>query len=303
VSRFEFMREHQDKYSVAEMSAALGVSRSGYYRWLRAKPSARRRHDEQVKGSIEQIMRRVPGAYGYRPVHQHLLEQGVACGRDRTLRLMHELKLVGRARSRFKPLSTNSDHLFGYHRNLLKELGAPEHRDQIWVADTSFVRSEAGWCYLATVMDLCTRWIIGWSVSEHNDAELVCTALKNAALTRGEVRPGIVHHSDRGSTYASDCYQRVLARLKMRPSMSGRANCYDNAAMESFFGRYKTAAVRGEIFTNLDAVRAHVFHYIEIFYNRYRKHASLGYLTPMQAEQNFSPPMGGTQDGCCPSST
>lgn len=299
MSRFEFMQRQTNDYDLAEMSDALGVSRSGYYRWAEAKPSARREQDELIKPVIEQVVRLAHGPYGYRPVHQHLREQGVDCGRDRTLRLMRELDLVGRAHSRFKPIGTDSEHLFGYHPNLLKQLGKPEHRDQIWVADTTYLLTDAGWCYLATVMDLCTRRIVGWSISSTNDAELVCAALENAALTRGDVRVGIVHHSDRGSTYASDRYQRLLAKLKMHPSMSAKGNCYDNAAMESFFGRYKTAAVRDHVFANEDQVRANVFNYIEIFYNRYRKHASLGYLSPMQAEAKFLPPMGGNEVPHC----
>lgn len=283
------------------MCEALGVSRSGYYRWQEAKPSARRQQDESIKPVIEQVVRRARGAYGYRPVHRHLREQGVECGRDRTLRLMRELQLVGQAQARFRPVGTDSEHLFGYHPNLLKQLGQPEHPDQIWVADTTYLLSDEGWCYLATVMDLCTRRVVGWSVGSHNDAALVCTALENAVLTRGEVRAGIVHHSDRGSTYASDRYQRRLAQFGMRPSMSGRGNCYDNAAMESFYGRYKTAAVRDHIFTNEAEVRANVFDYIEVFYNRYRKHAGLGYLSPMQAEAKFLPPMGGKGEGHCSS--
>lgn len=302
MSRFEFMRKNQRGFDVAEMGEALGVSRSGYYRWLQARPSARRQQDELIKPKIEQVVRLAHGSYGYRPVHEHLREQGVDCGRDRTLRLMHELHLVGRVHGRFKPVGTDSEHLFGYHPNLLKQLGKPEHRDQVWVADTTYLLSDQGWCYLATVMDLCTRRIVGWSVSNRNDTELVCTALENAALTRGEVRAGIVHHSDRGSTYASDRYQRLLARLKMHPSMSGKGNCYDNAAIESFFGRYKTAAVRDHVFASETEVRANVFNYIEVFYNRYRKHASLGYLSPMQAEMKFLPPMGGKEDACCHSS-
>ena len=295
------MRHHQQQFDLAEMSEALGVSRSGYYRWCGAPPSARRQQDERIKGQIQEVMRHARGPYGYRPVHRHLREQGVACGRDRTLRLMHELELIGRVHRRFKPVGTDSEHLFGYHPNLLRQLGQPTHRDQIWVADTTYLLSDEGWCYLATVMDLCTRLIVGWSVSDQNDAALVCTALENAVQARGEVHAGIVHHSDRGSTYASDRYQRLLARLQMHPSMSARGNCYDNAAMESFFGRYKTAAVRDHVFANQAQIRANVFDYIEVFYNRYRKHASLGYLSPIQAEAKFLPPMGGNQEAGCAS--
>ena len=292
MSRFEYMKQHQISYDLAEMSEALGVSRGGYYRWSEAEPSARRQQDDAIKTRISQIWAQCPGSYGYRPVHRHLSEAGIACGRDRTLRLMRELGLVGHAQSRFKPIGTDSNHLFGYHPNVLRELGKPEHRDQIWVSDTTYLLSDTGWYYLATVMDLCSRRIIGWSVSDHNDTTLICTALENAALTRGDVREGIVHHSDRGSTYASDRYQRLLDRLKMQPSMSRQGNCYDNAAMESFYGRYKTAAVRDHIFTDEAELRANVFNYIEVFYNRFRKHASLGYLSPFQAESEKFAPMG-----------
>ena len=298
MSRYTFMQQHEKWFEVAEMSEALEVARSGYYRWRQAQPSVRRQDDERIKGRIQEIYQKARGRYGYRPVHGHLEEEGMGCGRDRTLRLMRELGLSATQQLRFKPFGTDSDHLFGYHPNLLRELGEPEHRDQIWVADTTYLLANDSWHYLATVMDLCTRRIIGWSVSNRNDSELVCAALENAALTRGEVRPGIVHHSDRGSTYASDRYQRILARLQMQPSMSRKGNCYDNAAMESFFGRYKTSSVRDHIFANEDQVRANVFEYIEVFYNRFRKHASLGYLSPMQAEAKFLPPMGGNHS-CC----
>jgi putative transposase len=301
VSRFEFVKQHTAIFEVEELCEALAVSRSGYYRWALGRRSAHRQQDEEIKAQIGSIYRRARGRYGYRPVHEHLVEAGIPCGRDRTLRLMRELKLTARQATRFKPVGTDSNHLFGYHPNLLRQLGKPEHRDQVWVADTTYLLSEKGWLYLATVMDLCTRRIVGWSVSHRNDAELVCTALENAALSRGQLRAGVVHHSDRGSTYASDCYQRLLARLKMHPSMSGKGNCYDNAAMESFFGRYKTSSVREHIFANEDEIRANVFEYIEVFYNRYRKHAALGYLSPMQAEEKILPPMGGKhEDTCCP---
>jgi transposase InsO family protein len=293
------MQAHEDQFDLTEMSEALEVSRSGFYRWTEARASARSQEDELIKGQIQEVHQRSKGRYGYRPVHAHLVEAGVACGRDRTMRLMRELGLRATQQLRFKPLGTDSEHRFGYHPNRLRELGRPSHRDQIWVADTTYLLADEGWYYLATVMDLCTRRIIGWSLSNRNDTELVCAALENAALTRGEVRPGITHHSDRGSTYASDRYQRILARLQIQPSMSRKGNCYDNSAMESFFGRYKTTSVRDHVFSDEAALRANVFEYIEIFYNRFRKHASLGYLNPMQAEAKFLPPMGGNEHPSC----
>lgn len=293
------MRDHTAEFNLIEMCETLGLSRSGYYRWATAEPSARSQSDLILKEQIQTIHGQARGRYGYRPVHAHLVENDAGCGRDRTLRLMRELGLQAEQGPRYKPCGTQSDHLFGYSPNLLSKLGQPEHRDEIWVADTTYLLTEAGWRYLATVMDLCTRWIVGWSISEHNDAALVCTALENAVLARGEVREGIVHHSDRGSTYASDCYQRRLVRFKMSPSMSRKGNCYDNAAMESFYGRYKTSSVRDQVFADEAALRTNVFEYIEIFYNRYRKHAALGYQSPLQAEAKFLPPMGGKAEPHC----
>lgn len=284
------------------MCESLKVSRSGYYRWGQATPSARQEQDMILKEQIREVHQQARGRYGYRPLHAHLREDGVACGRDRTLRLMKELGLEARQQKRFKPFGTDSKHLFGYSANLLRELGQPAHCDEVWVADTTYLLSESGWRYLATVMDLCSRRIVGWSVSNKNDTALTCAALEAAVMTRGGIRAGIIHHSDRGSTYASDQYQRLLASRGMKPSMSAKGNCYDNAAMESFYGRYKTSSVRGHVFADESQLRANVFEYIEVFYNRFRKHASLGYLNPMQAEAKFSPPMGGIPETCCPSS-
>ncbi len=151
--------------------------------------------------------------------------------------------------------------------------------------------------YLATVMDLFSRRIIGWSLSVSNDSTLVGQALQAAVLTRGgTMNPKLIHHSDRGSTYASYEYQALLSRLSIHQSMSAKGNCYDNAAMESFYGRYKTSSVRGYVFENDAELRSNVFEYIEMFYNRFRKHASLGYKSPIQIEENFYP-HGGKEPG------
>jgi len=302
VSKYGFIREQVGRYELAELCESLEVSRSGYHRWKCGQPSARRGQDEVLMKRIGQIHRQAgERCYGHRPVYMHLLEEGFACGRDRTLRLMNELGLCGHQLKSFKPMATNSEHLFGYRPNLLRELGSPEACNEVWVADTTYLLTESGWWYLATVMDLCSRRIVGWSLSQSNDTALVCTALKAAVMTRGEIPEGLVHHSDRGSTYASDRYQRLLGSLGMNSSMSGKGNCYDNAAMESFFGRFKTSSVRDHIFADENELRAKVFDYIEVFYNRFRKHASLGYRNPVQAEEKLLPPMGGRQHPCCPS--
>ena len=267
-----------------------GLSRSGYYCWQRQTPSRRSVEDEAFKKRIGQLYLQAKGRYGHRPIHSHLRDKNLDCGRDRTLRLMKELGIAGVQKSGFKPLGTDSEHSFGYSANLLKAFGKPERPDQVWVADTTYLRIEGGWSYLATVMDLFSRRIVGWSVSDHNDSKLVCQALQAAALTRGgQISKGLIHHSDRGSTYASYDYTDMLDRFGIEQSMSAKGNCYDNAAQESFYGRYKTSSVRGRIFASQQEARSNAFEYIEVFYNRFRKHSSLDYQSPIQFEQKFCP--------------
>jgi putative transposase len=260
---------------------ALNVSRSAYYNWLGSPLRKRFLQDEAIKNGILAINKIAQGRYGYRAMRAHLQEGEIACGKDRTLRLMRDLGLTQRPRKRFKPVGTNSNHSFGYHPNLLRER-VVTGCNQAWVCDTTYLRTQAGFCYHATVMDLYNREIIGWSVSLRNDADSVCTALRNALQQRGGFHAGLIHHSDRGSTYASAAYQRLLLAHGITPSMSATGNCYDNAAMESFFGRFKVSTVKNRIFDDLAQARDAVFEYIEIFYNRFRKHQALGYLSPVE---------------------
>jgi len=285
---YRFIQDNAGEYGVGLLCEAFGVSRGGYYEWLRREPCARAKKDEGIKERIDYYHRKSGGSFGYRMIHDYLRDEGVDCGRDRALRLMREMEIEGCQARRFKPLGTDSDHDYGYAENLLGEMEAPDGMDQAWVADTTYLRIRSGWLYLATVMDLHSRRIVGWSVSNRNDADLVCEAMRNAALTRGVVRNGILAHSDRGSTYASDKYRRLLDSYGMLQSMSGKGNCYDNAAMESFFGRFKTAFVRGRTFSDEGELRSLVFKYIEPFYNRFRKHSSLGYKSPVQFEQEIA---------------
>lgn len=292
--QYQFIAENSDRFGVDEMCECFDLGRSGYYDWKGRGRSQRAEEDVEHKSRIIELYRQAKGRYGHRPIYHHLAEEGIECGRDRTLRLMKELGIEGIQKKGFKPLGTDSKHGFGYSPNLLKELGKPERCNQVWVSDTTYLRSEEGWCYLATVMDLYSRRIIGWSVSKGNDSALVCEALRGAILTRGgKVPEGLMHHSDRGSTYAGAPYGRLLGSFKIKQSMSAKGNCYDNAAMESFYGRYKTSSVRGHIFVGEEQARTNAFEYIEVFYNRFRKHASLGYQSPAEFEAKFLPPMGG----------
>lgn len=301
---YGFIGGHEGEYPVEEMCEVLEVSRSGYYGWKGREPSRREIEDERLKAAIVEVHGRSTGRYGHRPVHRHLRERGVECGRDRTLRLMGDLGLAGERSARYKPLGTDSAHDFGYSPNLLKRFDQesgklvrwrPESPDQAWVADTTYLRIDGRWMYLATVMDLCSRRIVGWSLSRSNDSELVCRALLAASLARGGSLRGVIHHSDRGSTYACNAYRALLAKLGMVQSMSAKGNCYDNAAMESFFGRFKVSSVRGSVYETEHELRSLVFEYIELFYNRFRKHSALDYVSPAAFEAEFAPPpMGGS---------
>ncbi len=293
--QYQFIRKNSHRFTVEEMCECFSLSRSGYYDWKERGPSKRESEDTTHKARIAELHHRARGRYGHRPIYHHLLEDGIACGRDRTLRLMKELGIEGIQKTGFKPMGTDSSHGLGYSPNLLRDRDWPERCDQVWVSDTTYLKIEAGWCYLATVMDLFSRRIIGWSISNDNDSTLVCQALRGAVLTRGgQLDPGLIHHSDRGSTYAGHEYGRLLGSLRIRQSMSRKGNCYDNAAMESFYGRYKSASVRGVTFMGEDQARANAFEYIEIFYNRFRKHGSLKYKNPVEFEENFAPHGGQT---------
>ena len=293
MKKYEFINSESKNYPILHLCKAAGMSSSAYYKSKENKISQRSKDDEYYKSEILKIHQKSRNRYGHRPMHIHLKEQGVSCGRDRTRRLMKELSIQPKSKKGFKPQATDSNHEYGYKPNLLKGQEKEKMRkDSVWVADTTYIRRGFGWVYLAVIMDLHTRRVIGWSVSEQNNTTLVLKALKNAILTRGKEIKGTIHHCDRGSTYASHLYQDLLKKYGLRSSMSAKGNCYDNAAMESFFGRYKTSSISNWNFDSKGEVQKHVFDYIEIFYNRYRKHSSLGYMSPIQFEEKNSPSRG-----------
>ena len=293
--KYEFIETHKAEYKVREICDCFDIKPSGYYAWKKREPSRRSLENAAHAERIEELSKASKRRSGHRVIHDHLQDEGRDCGRDKTLRIMQNLGLAGIQKPSFKPQTTDSNHTLGYSPNLFKAQGMPEACDQVWVCDTTYLMTENGWHYLATVMDLFSRRIVGWDVSEHNDASLVCNALYNAAQTRqGFLNKDLILHSDRGSTYASKKHRKLIKKLKIKQSMSALGNCYDNAAMESFYGRYKTSSVGKHVFADLEALRANAFEYIECFYNTYRKHSSLGYKTPMQIEEkNF--PLGGKQ--------
>ncbi len=287
--QYQFIKEHTACYPIAELCDYFGLSRSGYYAWLVREPSTRAREDAVLKERIDAVYTQSKQRYGYLPIY-HLLDECRDCGRDRTLCLMNEMGISGTQKKRFKPVCTDSNHDFGYRPILLRDLSKPDRPEQVWVADTTYLRTREGWSFLATVMGLFSRRVIGWSVSNHNDSKLVCQALQSAILTRGgDLPPRLIRHSDRGGTYASYEYQDLLQCHAILQRMSAKGNCYGNAAMESFFGRYKTSSAVEVVFADQTQARANAFEYIEVFYNQFRKHASLNHKNPTQFEENVCP--------------
>ena len=260
------------------MCELLEISRSGFYAWSRRRESERARRDRELLGRIEEIHVQSRTCYGSPRIHHALRKEGTRCGRKRVARLMKRAEIRGKVRRKFQT-TTNSKHAGTIAPNLLEKLGSVTRINQIWVADITYIRTREGWLYLASIMDLYSRKIIGWSFRDTLHTELPADALK-MALERRRPRPGLIHHSDRGSQYASEEYQKLLQAHGVISSMSGKGNCYDNAAKESFFHTLKAELVRDEDYRTRADARSSIFDYIETFYNRDRLHSSLGYETP-----------------------
>lgn len=271
-------------YPIVLMCRVLGVSRSGYYASRACiRPSEREIRDAELLLRIRAIHEESRRTYGSPRVHAQLVRQGVEVGEDRVARLMRAAGLHGRVRRRFR-VTTDSRHGRPVAPNVLQRAFQAETSDAVWCADITYVPTAAGWVYLAAIIDLATRMIVGWSMASHMRTELVESALLSALSWR-EPAAKLVHHSDRGSQYASEPYSRLLALHGIEASMSRAGDCYDNAVIESFFGTYKQECAHHQRWSGLIEARASTHDYIEVFYNRQRLHSSLGYRTPAEADE------------------
>ena len=268
------------------MCSVLGVSRSGLYAWRRRpRPSLRAAQDAALTERIREIHHESRGTYGSPRVHAELRFTGTRVGRKRVERLMRESHIQARARRRYR-VTTDSRHDLPVAANILDQNFHAERPDQVWATDITYIWTLEGWLYLAVVEDLFSRRVVGWSMATHMRTELVLGALEMAIgnrLPEGD----LVHHSDRGSQYASYAYQKVLDSHGIQCSMSRRANCLDNAAVESFFGTLKTELIHRSAWLTRDAVRSAIHEYVEVFYNRRRRHSYCGYLSPAEFETQF----------------
>jgi transposase InsO family protein len=281
--RYQFIRDHVTQYPVTVLCQVLQVTRSGYYAWHRCPESARAQEDRRLLARITTAYTKSRATYGSPRVYVDLREAGVRCGRHRVARLMRQHGLVAKQRRKFRA-TTNSAHHQPVAANVLDRQFTPTAQNQVWVSDITYVPTGEGWLYLATVMDLAFRGIVGWAMGTRIDGALVSNALRHA-LTQRQPAPGCLHHSDRGSQYASTAYQAVLAQHGLIPSMSRKGNCWDNAPMESFYHSLKVEWLHDQTFRTRAEARQAIFTFIEVWYNRQRRHSALGYRSPEAYER------------------
>jgi len=270
-------------FAILDLCRALEVSRSGFYRWRTRQPSRRDRLNRHLLQHMEAAFKRSRQTYGSPRLTRQLRQQNIHCNEKRVARLMKLQNLRARRKRPFRPRTTQCSPGRAVAPNRLKQGLIPCRADQAWVADITYVWTVAGWVYLAAVMDLYSRRIVGWSLSHSLDTSLVKEALKQALVARRPA-PGLLHHSDRGLQYTSSAFQALLAISQITPSMSAAGHCYDNAAMESFWSTLKTELIHHHCFQDLAQARLAIFDYIEVFYNRQRLHSALDYMSPVDFE-------------------
>jgi len=282
--RYGFVRDHREQFRVENMCRVLKVSPSGYYAWSGRGASGREIDDARLIDKSRSIYEATGGAYGVRRVHRQLLADGERSSRNRVARLMRRCGIKARRR-RLYQVTTDSKHSFAVAQNLLDREFFSAGPNQVWASDITYIWTMEGWLYLAAVIDLHSRMVVGWSMSERIDRILALDAL-SMAVGRRAPRPGLIHHSDRGIQYASNDYQAALSQHKMLCSMSRKGDCWDNAVAESFFSTLKTERVHHRLYRSRAEARRDIFGYIEVFYNRVRLHSTLGYLSPAQFESH-----------------
>jgi putative transposase len=285
--KFGFIEEHLSEFPLEVSCQVLEVSRSGYYAWLRRPVSARASHREELAKKIARVHEQNRKVYGSPRICQALRAQGESVCQNTVADIMKERQIRAKTKRTFVPKTTDSRHSQPVADNVLDRQFDAKLPNQKWAVDITYIPTDQGWLYLAGVIDLCSRKIVGWSMADHMRVELVSDALKMAIARR---RPGenLLHHSDRGVQYASEDYMYLLQSHDMRISMSGKGDCWDNAVMESFWATLKNELVNHEHYATHEQARASIFEYIEVFYNRKRLHSSLGYVSPETFEASLN---------------
>jgi len=280
--KYAFIRQHQGQFTIQRMCSVLGVSSSGYYDWVDRPESQRSLSNRSLTTKIRCFHQASRRTYGSPRIHHDLQYSGESAGINRVARLMKKAGIQSKMAKRFV-VTTNSKHTMQAAPDQIQRRFKTNAPNRAWVSDTTFIATRQGWLYLAVILDLYSRQVIGWAMSDRNDRQLVSSALTMAVWRRGMVKHVIVH-SDQGSTYASSDYQQLLNQHHLICSMSRKGECLDNAVAESFFGTLKAELVADEDYKTKDEARASLFHYIETFYNRRRRHSFLDYLSPVEFE-------------------
>lgn len=282
---FEVIEAERARFPVNVMCRALGVSRSGYYAWRARGPSQRAKQNAKLCSKIIDIHKRSRGTYGSPRVTAQLHDEGFVANRKRVARLMAQMGLSGELKPKFK--NANSQPSNTMSPNILDRNFKTEQPDQVWVSDITYIPTAAGWLYLAVVIDLFSRRVVGWAMAEHMRAELVVDALAGALGSRVPSQRGLVFHSDQGSQYSSERVREALSKEKIVSSMSRRGNCWDNAVAEAFFATLKRELVYRRIYLTPAEATTSIAEWIEVFYNRQRRHSTIGYQSPAQYEEDF----------------
>jgi transposase InsO family protein len=282
---YGFIQQHRDRWPVSLMCDALGVSTAGYYSWLWRDVCPQQQRRDKLAVEIEAIHSEVQARYGSPRIHAELVDRGHGCCVNTVARVMREAGIAAKTKRKFRH-TTDSNHSHPVAENLLARDFDPKARNRSWVCDITYIPTREGWLYLAVVEDLFSRMVVGWSMDATMTSRLVVDALEMAVLRRfqGSSSLSVLAHSDRGSQYASEHYQRLLSQEGITCSMSRRGNCWDNAPMESFFATLKKELVHDEDYATREQAKASIFEYIETFYNRVRRHSTLGYVSPVDFE-------------------
>ncbi len=281
---YRFIDQHKDQWPVRLLCETLEVSHAGYYAWRQCPRSPQEQRRDALLVEIRAVHAEVKARYGSPRIHAELVARGHDCCLNTVAKLMREAGIAAKTARKFRRTTTDSDHGLPVAENLLDRQFDPASPNESWVADITYIPTREGWLYLAAVEDLYSRRVVGWAMAEHMESRLVVDALA-MAVQRRLPDEGLLTHSDRGSQYASEHYQLLLAKHSITCSMSRRADCWDNAPMESFFASLKKELVHDADFATRAEARAAIFEYIEVFYNTRRRHSSLGYVSPAEYER------------------
>lgn len=283
--KYKFIMENRKEFRLGKMCKILNVSRSGYHNYVKRRFSRRESDENIILGKIKEIHKNSRELYGSPRIYQELRRRGFKINKKRVVRIMRKYGIMAKTKRKYK-VTTNSNHSYPITKDLIGQNFKSRKSNKIWVSDITYIRTKEGWLYLACILDLYSRMIVGWYIDQRQSSSLVTTAIRNALTQRGE-NPGIIFHSDRGSQYASKDVRDLLSANGIIQSMSRKGNCYDNAVIESFFHTLKTEFVSFERFTTREEAKMKIFDYIEIYYNRKRIHSSIDYFTPVEYENNL----------------